>query len=115
MCTEAPDKMQLLTCCVISFYCLETSAAILGSIPIVRTEEGTSMRRKGKKGNEVGGGDMDGPVLVCSIILFSVVKPSLLNMTEDWTVQGVVTKKNLHGRVGGKEKNLKTGKKDMIS
>ena len=63
-------------------------------------------------GNEVGRDrKLDGPILVYSIIRFSCVKPTLLNMTEDWTVHGVITKKWHTGGLGGKkELNIKVSK-----
>ena len=39
-----------------------------------------------------GGGNLSGPSLVCSIIDFSFVKLTLLNMTEAWTAHGVFPK-----------------------
>ena len=49
-----------------------------------------------------GWGKLSGPSLVCSIIDFSFVKFTLLNMTEAWTAHGELPK-NYKG--GGREIN----------
>ena len=59
--------------------------------------EATLQKRGKKREAQREGGNLDGPVLVCSISHFSYFKLTLLNRTEDWTVHGVFPKKKREG------------------
>ena len=86
------SKDSTSNCCVISLHQL-VPPATMRITPSCDIRGYTCCREEKINGKRSrGDGKLDGPILVYSIIRFSCVKSSLLNMTEDWTVQEVITK-----------------------